>query len=528
MDCDHDLIVLGSGLSGLATALAARTFGLKTLVLEKASLIGGGTCHSTGLVWVGCNHLGRAAGIADRLEWVREYMQFMGGGQQTPGNMEAFIGAAPRALQFFESCGIAFELVQGMADHHFQHAPGALAQGRTLATRLIASRELGAWSDRIVRPGHAPYAVTVEELVASRSGNWPAGLLDARRKDDLCGLGVGLVAHFLKAALAAGVEVRTDERVLELCKTGERVSGVVLADGRRLAASAVVIATGGYESNPEMVRNFEAVPGWHSYFPASIQGDGLGLGTRAGAALRVIHNQMQLFLGFPVPVANGNATEFRLAGIVELCSPHTMVVNRRGLRFADESVFQRVASRLRDYDQERREFLNLPCFLIFDRQFAERFPFAGRPVGDIPDWVTRASTLNELASRLGLDASSLEQTTRQFNQGVANGSDSQFGRRGDLRFPERPSLGTVLEPPFFGVELRPSGSGSAGLMTDERARVLGYGGSPVNGLYAVGNAAAKTEIGVGYQAGLTLASSLTFGLLAAEDIASSRALAATR
>ena len=328
--------------------------------------------------------------------------------------------------------------------------------------------------------------------------------------------------HFLKAALAAGVDVRVGQDVRELARSSDGVSGVVLADGRRIAARAVVIATGGYESNPEMVGHFESVPGWCSYFPASLQGDGMTLGTEAGAAVRVIHNHMQLFLGFPMPSGDEGSSEFRLAGIVELCSPHTLVVNRQGRRFADESVFQRMAARLRDYDHERREFLNLPCFLVFDRRFTERFSFGGRPVGDVPDWVARASTVAELALGLGVDASALEHTVRGFNQAAVDGDDPQFGRRGDPRFPDRPSLGTVADPPFFGVELKPAGSGSAGLVTDAHARVMRHGGVPVRNLYAVGNAAAKTEIGVGYQAGLTLASSLTFGLRAAEHIVASK------
>ena len=147
--------MLGSGLSGLATALAAHRLGLKTLVLEKASLIGGGTCHSSGLVWVGCNHLARAAGIADRPEWVRDYMQFLGGGQQD-ANMAAFIGEAPRALAFFERCGIAFDLVQGMADHHLPSRAGRARPRPGLGDHADRGRELGAWSDRLVRPGPRP------------------------------------------------------------------------------------------------------------------------------------------------------------------------------------------------------------------------------------------------------------------------------------------------------------------------------------------------------------------------------------
>jgi 3-oxosteroid 1-dehydrogenase len=92
-----------------------------------------------------------------------------------------------------------------------------------------------------------------------------------------------------------------------------------------------------------------------------------------------------------------------------------------------------------------------------------------------------------------------------------------------LRFPDRPTLGTLRDAPFYGVQLRPTGSGSAGLLTNADAQVLGHDRSPITGLYAIGNAAAKTELGVGYQAGLTMASGMTFGLLAARQMAKAKA-----
>ena len=57
-----DVVVLGSGIAGLAGALAAHELGLRPIVLEKASTLGGGTVNSYGLIWVGQNHLAQAAG----------------------------------------------------------------------------------------------------------------------------------------------------------------------------------------------------------------------------------------------------------------------------------------------------------------------------------------------------------------------------------------------------------------------------------------------------------------------------------
>ena len=75
-------------------------------------------------------------------------------------------------------------------------------------------------------------------------------------------------------------------------------------------------------------------------------------------------------------------------------------------------------------------------------------------------------------------------------------------------------LGTIEEPPFYGIELRPAGGSSVGLLTDVRGRVIHHRRHSIPGLYASGNAAAATEQGVGYQAGLSLASSMTFSYLA--------------
>ena len=76
------------------------------------------------------------------------------------------------------------------------------------------------------------------------------------------------------------------------------------------------------------------------------------------------------------------------------------------------------------------------------------------------------------------------------------------------------SLGTIAEPPFYGIELHPAGGSSVGLLADVRGQVIHQRRRPIPGLYASGNVAAATEHGVGYQAGLSLASAMTFSYLA--------------
>src|SRR6266567_5940863 len=96
----YDVVILGSGIAGLAAALAAHALGLQPVVLEKAAALGGGTVHSYGLIWVGQNHLAEAAGHADTRDEVLAYMRFLGGGNIDEARLAAFVDRSPEALKF--------------------------------------------------------------------------------------------------------------------------------------------------------------------------------------------------------------------------------------------------------------------------------------------------------------------------------------------------------------------------------------------------------------------------------------------
>jgi succinate dehydrogenase/fumarate reductase flavoprotein subunit len=91
-----DVVVLGSGIAGLAAALAAHELGLRPVVLEKAKVLGGGTVNSYGLIWVGQNHLAQAAGYSDRPDEVVAYMRFLGGGSLDDQRMRTFVDLCRR------------------------------------------------------------------------------------------------------------------------------------------------------------------------------------------------------------------------------------------------------------------------------------------------------------------------------------------------------------------------------------------------------------------------------------------------
>ena len=145
----YDVIVAGTGIAGVSAALAATELGMQVAVFEKDQLIGGGTCLSYGGIWAGCNHVAKAAGIPNSREATLEYMRFVAGNSADDELMQAFVDNAPIAIEFFDHCGVAFQITHGLADHYYPVAPGSTADGRSFEPVPISTRELGEWGSKI-------------------------------------------------------------------------------------------------------------------------------------------------------------------------------------------------------------------------------------------------------------------------------------------------------------------------------------------------------------------------------------------
>jgi 3-oxosteroid 1-dehydrogenase len=529
----YDVVILGSGIAGLAGALAAHELGLRPAVFEKAAKLGGGTVNSYGLIWVGQNHLAQAAGYADSRDETIAYMRFLGGGALDEERMQSFVDRSPEALRFFEGCGVRFRIVRGVTDHYYGRAPGSHAVGRSLEVELISGTDLGDWRERVLTPDDVPCFVTAEEQVTwggiNSFSRWDQNLMRQRKERDMRGKGLGLICHFLKALRERVVPIFSEQKVDRLTANGQRVAGIVMQDGRAISARrGVILATGAYSANPQMNWDFEQLPGIaqeaSSLAPASLTGDGLVYGAEIGGTLHKVENSLRVMLSYTIaPDAPGQTPTCVHAGIVELCSPHTMVVNKAGRRFADETFFQGIVPKLRLFDPMRHEYTNLPAYLIFDAQYLRKYSFANRPAGsELPKMVPRAATLPELAAKLGIDGDRLIKEVECFNNFARSGMDEDF-RRGENQWKlaaakaapaANASLGTIEDPPFHGIELHPTGAASVGLRADRNGQVIHQRRHAIPGLYASGNVAAATEHGVGYQAGLSLAAAMTFSYLA--------------
>jgi 3-oxosteroid 1-dehydrogenase len=537
-ELDVDLVVAGTGAAGMAAALAGVARGLRVAVVEKSDRLGGATAASLGGLWVPENHLMAAAGLQDSLDAARRYMTFLSGGYALAPMVEAYLQHARIALQDFAEAGLPWRLLRGLPDHYYPQAAGSSADGRMVEALPITRDALGDWGDRLEEGVYNEAGVSWGDAIAwgglGARQAWPEHELAARRAGRLLAAGPALVGQFLARLMAAGVPILAGFRAERLLLDDGRVVGLEGQRGgatlRIAARRGVVLATGGYEGSPELVNRFEGLPDWMNIFPRSIEGDGLVMGSELGAAVWRVPNNLAMLVGYAIPApAPMQGEVFFSAGLRGLSYPHSLVVNDQARRFCDESQFQHAVAGLTRFDLGLHRHPNLPAWMLFDAQYLRRYSFARRPPGAaVPDWVTQADSLAELAGRLGLDGEALAATVARFNAGAARGEDAEHGR-GSSAFARstagdphaaHPNLGTLAEPPFCAVRIKLGGISAAGLLTDPDARVQHVRGRPIAGLYACGNAAAPTESGAGYQAGVSLMRGLVFGWLAARHAAS--------
>lgn len=521
---DVDWICIGSGAGGCAAALAGHDRGMSTLLVEGAGQLGGMTSSSGGILWAPGNHLMAERGIPDSRKEALDYLRFTGAGENLDPYMESYVDHSARVLRWLgHDAGVALGILD--LDEFFPAGAGAKARGRLVGCEPLPAEGLGAWRDRVrLSPFHHGFGDLLEGHDPALGGGdgphvghsgpvrgaagagaraaWREHLdreeLDARLQADEHRrvAGASLAAHLVRAVAQRGIPVRTGAVVRELCVEGRRVVGAVVeSDGtvERIGASrGVLLATG-------------VGDGWRSAVPA-------------GAAVAASAVRVGL-LGIQVPGELDGEGRPLVRANYELRMRHGLVVNRAGRRFGNEAFFQDMAARLQDFDSAgEHRYVNLPCYLVFDRSLVESYSFAGLPPGTRAglEWVPQAGTPEALAERIGVPAPALTATLERFNGGAERGIDPDFGR-------PAPSLGPVERPPFYAVRLTEPdlSAGSVGLVADTAGRVLdGRDSAPIPGLYACGQVVeTRRTLGAGYQAGCQLMLALVFGVLAAEQAA---------
>ncbi len=536
-DDEYDIIAIGAGLAGLAAACTAVDHGLRPLVIEKSSLVGGVTAYSNGQLWAAGNHLATDAGIVDSTAAGYRYLIRLGMGFASSEMAQSYAALAPRAIKYFERiAGVRWQLIAGLADYYYPDFEDAVADGRYVEVEPLEGAQLGVARASLRTSPHVAYRLTSADIWklggAAASHRWDRQYLAEREQLDLLASGTGLAAYFIKAL--GDSDIITGAHVTELTSDTGRVTGVeVHADGRtrRLRARlGVLLATGGYDWNASVASAFEGQLDIHSAAPPAVTGDHLPLALPLGAA--ITHTPKPIRLGYPVPGASDEGRPlWRILG--SFAFPHAILVNREGRRFADESFYPSIGHAVKAIDGRRQQFSNWPCWAIFDTEYRTRYTFGSTPPGEefpAESNVISAATITELAVEAGIEPGGLEREVSRFNDYCAAGVDIDFSRGsrpwartwyGDTHIDGNPNLGTIATPPFYAYRPGLVGTGicTLGLLADGHGRVLREDRTPIPGLYAAGNSAAITEAGAGYQSGVANTRSLVFAWAAVRHAA---------
>jgi 3-oxosteroid 1-dehydrogenase len=542
---DYDVVVLGTGAAGLTASLRAAADGASVGLFEKAETIGGTTAWSGGVSWLPLNRHEQEAGIADDRETVLTYLDSLSHGLIDPELAAAFVDTAPEVVDWLEANSpVVFETVRGLSDYHPEH-PGGRREGRSVECPLFPFDELGEWAARVTRGYQLTGDIAMSETPLGRRApdSVPASELARRRERDERGCGQALVGRLLRGLLDRGVVPRTGCRGERLLVEDGAVTGVRLRgpDGTfdARARGGVVLATGGFEHDPDLVRAFLRGPLERPVSVPTNTGDGLRMAMRVGSALGTMREAWWVAT-IDVPVEGRGVVPWQVNS--ERTRPHCIMVNRDGNRFTDEAAnYNALGNAFHVVDVARFDYVNSPAWLVFDGHYFATYGLARRtPAEPTPDWIAEAPTLAALADRIGVPAASLEATVARWNAHVAAGSDPDHGRGeshhdrawGDtVRYGEtrQSTLGPLDTPPYFAVQVRVGALGTkGGPLTDGDARVLDVDGAPLPGLYAAGNAMASV-MGMTYGGhGGTLGPALVFGYRAGRDAAVPVGTSATR
>jgi succinate dehydrogenase/fumarate reductase flavoprotein subunit len=533
----YDVVVLGTGAAGLTAALAAAQSGARVGLFEKAEKIGGTTALSGGVIWLPDNPVARAEGIEDSREDALAYLAALSNDTMREEMVEAFVDTVDELVDWLGAkTPVRLKLVARYPDYHPEHPGGRPDGGRSLESHLVCTDPIGDWVDRMLG---APRRLLIGEIPSGGgTGVLAQEVRDERESAHLEGLGRGLVASLLEGCLAAGVEPRTGLRAVGLLEEERQVVGVRLAgsDGELVVrARSTVIATGGFEWDRDLVQGFLRGPIEHPPTARGNTGDGLRLAMRAGAEL----GGMQFAWWVPVVTppglvdAAGDSTSTLL--LRERTLPGTVMVNRQGVRFANEAAnYNALGAAFHEFDPVSFSYANIPAWLILDSRCVEQYGCFGTAPGQAPpDWLVRADDLPELAQAIDVPAEALAATLTRFNEHADAGHDPDFSRGesrydgwcGDQRLYGTPqaTLGRVDTPPYFAVQVHPSTLGTkGGPRTTIDGEVLDVTGATIAGLYAAGNAmAAPTGIAYG-GAGGTLGPAMVFGYRSGRAAAQAR------
>jgi succinate dehydrogenase/fumarate reductase flavoprotein subunit len=466
---ETDVVVVGLGAAGCAAAIEAHDAGAEVVVLEKMpESYAGGNTRVSGSLWFHNEDPERAA----------RYLRSLCGPYDVPDAIvRTWARETARNTEWIEGLGASVGLMYRAPE--FPELDGSDSYGGCL--HVMPSWGMGRLFD------------TLSEAVAARS-----------------------------------VEVRFESPATGLI----RVSGDGSIDGVEVggdssrsirARKGVVLATGGFQNNPRMVRDYLGLPGAAPVGSPANTGDGIRLAQSVGADLWHMSNCLPFIairprdLSSAVPVKFSHSTGYIYVGL-------------DGERFADESAKVRHGRTLKG--GVYRLFPDQPMHIIFDEKtrqagrlaltleeapfywasLVEGYAWSQNNLTEIErGWITQADTLEDLAAALGSNSEVFCKTVGEYNKSCVEGQDRHFGRDASTMVP-------IDTPPYFACTWGPALiTTCGGPRRNEVGQVLDTCGQVIPRLYCAGDISSTYSYCM--DGGMLIADALAFGRIAGRAVA---------
>ncbi len=412
LDCD--VVIVGAGGAGLTAAVRANQAGAKVLVLEKMSFVGGNSLKASGGMNAAGTKFQAALDITD--SGVREFVEDTMNGGHMVNDLALVVTMSENssdAVDWLESIGAPL--------------PKVAATGGTVHKYL-----------------HSP--------------------------EDGSPVGAYLVAKLNEEVEKQGIQVMLNTKATEILMDGGCAVGVKAEDAEHeytINAKAVILATGGFGSNFELMTSFNpslanAVTTNHP----GATGDGILMAEAIGAAT-VDMDRIQLHPTVYQETSTLVSEKMRSLGAI--------LVNQEGKRFCND-LSTRDAVSAAELEQTGGY-----AYIIFDQNLVDQNKSAKEYISK--GMTSTGETYEELAKNMGLEGDAVaafEQTMATWNEAVATGEDKEFGRNNGMDA----DLSTA---PYYAIKIAPGIHHTmGGIKIDTATQVLDTDGNVIPGLYAAG------------------------------------------